>query len=146
MLDKEVLKNDLYLLTKNFYKVIEVNLDEDTYFEVKVDDAERPHIYNGVRTWVDGFIAGGGVHPDDITRFRKFFNLFDLKNIAASTRRWQRVFYRRMIDGEWKYVYMEVIPMDSFSKNDPIVLIVVKEIADYVRDFCEQVDGAHLDQ
>ena len=38
---------------------------------------------------------------------------------------------------------MEVIPMDSFSKNDPIV---VKEIADYVRDFCEQVDGAHLDQ
>lgn len=29
--------------------------------------------------------------------------------------------------------------MDSFSKNDPIVLIVVKEIADYVRDFCEQV-------
>lgn len=51
MLDKEVLKNDLYLLTKNFYKVIEVNLDEDTYFEVKVDDAERPRIYNGVRTW-----------------------------------------------------------------------------------------------
>lgn len=37
MLDKEVLKNDLYLLTKNFYKVIEVNLDEDTYFEVKVN-------------------------------------------------------------------------------------------------------------
>lgn len=87
MLDKEVLKNDLYLLTKNFYKVIEVNLDEDTYFEVKVDDAERPHVYNSVRTWVDGFIAG----PDDIPRFRKFFNLFDLKNIAASTRRWQRV-------------------------------------------------------
>lgn len=52
MLDKEVLKNDLYLLTKNFYKVIEVNLDEDTYFEVKVDDAERPHIYNGVGRWI----------------------------------------------------------------------------------------------
>ena len=26
MLDKEVLKNDLYLLTKNFYKVIEVKI------------------------------------------------------------------------------------------------------------------------
>lgn len=52
-------------MTKNFY---------NTYFEVKVDDAERPHIYNGVRTWVDG-----GVIP----RFRKFFNLFDLKNIEG---------------------------------------------------------------
>ena len=52
MLNRKVLENDLYLLAKSFYKVIEVNLDDDTYFEVKVTGTE-PHIYSKLQTWVD---------------------------------------------------------------------------------------------
>lgn len=36
-------------------------------------------------------------------------------------------------------VCMEVIPMDNYSPEDPIVLIIVKEIEDYVNDYNEQV-------
>ena len=61
MVNKEILLHDLYILSKSFYKVIEVNLNDGTYFEVKVDD-EEPHIYNNIKYWMDEFVAAGGVH------------------------------------------------------------------------------------
>lgn len=139
MLNEEVLKNDLYLLSKGYDKVIEVNLDEDTYFEVKVDEDEQPHIYKSLRTWVDGFVKGGGVHPEDVERFYEFFDLFQLKKEVILTKKWPRIFYRRKFGEEFKYVCMEVIPMDNFSHDEPIVLITVRQTAGYVKDFCDQV-------
>lgn len=143
MLDRKVLENDLYLLAKSFYRVIEVNLDDDTYFEVKVAGAE-PHTYSKLQTWVDAFVESGGVHPDDIKAFKDFFVPLKLKAALIGIKT-QRVFYRRWINGQWRYVYMEAIPMDIYTSDDPIVLIVVKDIEDYVKEFCQQVKGAHLD-
>ena len=128
MVNIEVLKNDLYLLAKNYYKVIEVNPNEDTYFEVKVDEDRKSDNFS---RWVIDFVAEGGVHPDDAERFKNFL---DLDSIHEG-----RLFYRRKINGSWRYVCMEVIPMDNFCVEDPIVLIVVKEIMDYVKGFYEQI-------
>ena len=136
MINKEVLLHDLYLLSSSYYKVIEVNLDDGTYFEVKVND-EEPHVYNNIKYWMDEFIAAGGVHPDDVERFKEFFNPFILKTKIED--KWPRVFYQRLIDGEYKEVCMEVIPMDNYSPEDPIVLIIVKEISDYVNEYNQQV-------
>ena len=136
MVNKEVLLHDLYLLSQSYYKVIEVNLNDGTYFEVKIND-EEPHVYNNIKYWMDEFIAAGGVHPNDVERFKEFFDPFILKTKVID--KWPRVFYRRLIDGEYKEVCMEVIPMDSYSPEDPIVLIVVKEISDYVNEYNQQV-------
>ena len=136
MINKKVLLHDLYLLSSSYYKVIEVNLDDGTYFEVKVND-EEPHVYNNIKYWMDEFIAAGGVHPDDIERFKEFFNPFILKTKIED--KWPMVFYQRLINGEYKEVCMEVIPMDNYSPEDPIVLIVVKEIGDYVNEYNQQV-------
>ena len=143
MINKEVLLHDLYLLSQSYYKVIEVNLDDGTYFEVKVSD-EEPHVYNNIKYWMDEFIAAGGVHPDDVERFKEFFNPFILKTKVID--KWPRVFYRRLIDGEYKEVCMEVVPMDNYSPEDPIVLIIVKEIGDYAKDYQDQVVNQIIDK
>jgi hypothetical protein len=92
MVNIEVLKNDLYLLAKNYYKVIEVNPNEDTYFEVKVDEDRKSDNFS---RWVIDFVAEGGVHPDDAERFKNFL---DLDSIHEG-----RLFYRRKINGSWRY-------------------------------------------
>ena len=143
MINKEVLLHDLYLLSQSYYKVIEVNLDDGTYFEVKVND-EEPHVYNNIKYWMDEFIAAGGVYPDDVERFKEFFNPFILKTKVVD--KWPRVFYRRLIDGEYKEVCMEVVPMDNYSPEDPIVLIIVKEIGDYAKDYQDQVVNQIIDK
>ena len=117
---------------------------------------------------MDEFIAAGGVHPNDVERFKEFFNPFILKTKVVD--KWPRVFYRRLIDGEYKEdntipndnkeninmnstlfsdskkVCMEVIPMDNYSSEDPIVLIIVKEIGDYTKDYQDQVVNQIIDK
>lgn len=128
-------------MAKMFYKVIEVNLNEDTYFEVKLD--AQPVIYKSVRKWVEAF-AEEGVYPADKERFLEFFDPFKLK--AGAEHNWQRVYYRRLMeDGNWRWVCMEVIPEENFDRDDPIVLIVVRDVEDYIRDFQQQVGHADLD-
>lgn len=134
MVDKEVLMNDLMLLSTNFYKIIEVDLNTKNYFEVKVDN---DRIYNDVCRWADAFVDSGGVHPEDVERFREFFNPFKLKEVAPQ--KWQRVYYRRMIGSEWRMVCMEVIPFENFSDEEPLVLLVVRDVEDYIKDFREQI-------
>ena len=121
MINKEILLHDLYILSKSFYKVIEVNLNDGTYFEVKVDD-EEPHIYSNIKYWMDEFIAAGGVHKDDVEKFKRFFDPFILK---TKIDKWPKVFYRRLINGEYRKVCMEVIPMDNYSQEDSIVFIIM---------------------
>ena len=134
MINKEILLHDLYILSKSFYKVIEVNLNDGTYFEVKVDD-EEPHIYSNIKYWMDEFIAAGGVHKDDVEKFKRFFDPFILK---TKIDKWPKVFYRRLIDGEYRKVCMEVIPMDNYSQEDSIVFIIVKDIEDYIDEYFKQ--------
>ena len=134
MINKEILLHDLYILSKSFYKVIEVNLNDGTYFEVKVDD-EEPHIYSDIKYWMDEFVAAGGVHKDDVEKFKHFFDPFILK---TKIDKWPKVFYRRLINGEYKKVCMEVIPMDNYSQEDSIVFIVVKDIEDYIDEYFKQ--------
>ena len=134
MINKEILLHDLYILSKSFYKVIEVNLNDGTYFEVKVDDKE-PHIYSNIKYWMDEFIAAGGVHKDDVEKFKRFFDPFILK---TKIDKWPKVFYRRLINGEYRKVCMEVIPMDSYSQEDSIVFIIVKDIEDYIDEYFKQ--------
>lgn len=128
MVNEEILKNDLLLLSKSYYKVIEVNLNEDTYFEVKINDAE-PHVYEGLQKWVEAF-ASTGVHPDDKMRFKKFFNPVKING---------KIFYRRKIDEEWHWVCMEVIPFENYSVDDAIVLITVKDIEDYYDEIFDTI-------
>lgn len=134
MINKEILLHDLYILSKSFYKVIEVNLNDGTYFEVKVDD-EEPHIYSNIKYWMDEFIAAGGVHKDDVEKFKRFFDPFILK---TKIDKWPKVFYRRLINGEYRKVCMEVIPMDNYSQEDSIVFIIIKDIEDYIDEYFKQ--------
>lgn len=132
--NKDILMNDLLLLAKNFYKVVEVDLNTDSYFEVTDGEPGRPH--EGLMKWVEAFIDGGGVHPEDVQRFRGFFNPFVLK---LGIDKWQRVYYRRLIDNKWRYVCMEVLPLENYSDDDAIVLMVVRDVEEYIKDFHMQV-------
>lgn len=133
MINKDVLINDLLLLAKNFYKVIEVDLNNDLWFEVMNDENERPC---KLSDWVEAFIVDGMVHEDDAGRLREFVKL---PNLKQATKLGRKVFYRRNKGGEWRYVCAEVVPLENYSDDDAIVLFVVRDVEDYVKDFHEQV-------
>lgn len=126
--DREALLFDLRILATNFYKIIEVNLDDNNYFDVMSDAVA---VYNDVRVWAKKFVEVG-VHGDDRKKFVDYFEGFGKDKIG------EKLFYRRLINGEWRYVCMEIIPGEVYSDDSPIVLLVVRDVEDYLEEGIRQ--------
>lgn len=132
MQNKDVLFHDLTLLSTNFIKVLEVNLNEGTFYEVKVADNERPQtIY--VKDWATEF-AKTNIYPDDQQRFVSFFDFKRLKD-EASRNKHQVTFYRRKFVDGYFYVSMEIVPLDTYTDEDANVILIVREVQSYIDTF-----------
>lgn len=111
--DNNILLNDLWYLSKKFYKVVEYNYKEDTYFEVKSDGEKK--VYNNLKHWVNEF-APVGVREADRASFFEFFD-------ENSENYLKKIEYYRLVDGEWVLVRMEAIEM-----YDEIMLLIVEKM------------------
>lgn len=116
--------NALQILSQMLYKIIEVNLEDGSYFEIKNDGNGKK--YYDVLYWAQEF-AKENVYPMDKEKFMRFFNPFSMRR---HEKEWQKVYYRRLIGKKWRWVCMEVIP-----ENDDIVLIVVRDVDDYIEQW-----------
>lgn len=121
-MEEDVLMNDLRTLARNFYKVVEINVKDDTYYEVK-SDCKEIVVYNNLRNWFDKF-GPVGVHEEDRERFYEY-----RRNGYRG-----KVYYRRLIDDSWRWVCME-----TFDVDDEIKIMVVRDVEDYIKSYKEQV-------
>lgn len=135
---EEIFEADMSLLGHNLLKVLEVDLREGLYYEVKVDGDELPKGENAILSeWIMDF-AKENVHPDDFGRFYKFFA--DLGHVERDLKeKWMsRGFYRRKSKDGWRYVSAEFIKLEDFE-DDGYALLVIRDIEDYIKDFKRQV-------
>lgn len=133
---QKTLLNDLLILSKNFVKILEVNLEDGSFMYVKGNEVCRADFT--LEEWMKAFLSIGGVHPEDIDRFKEFFDADSIKKNLR--KKWMhRIFYRRRFKNGWRMVCMEVVPMDNYSEEDPIILLTVRYVEDYIRDFHNQI-------
>lgn len=136
MIDKEVLAHDLNILSKNFIKVLEVDLNEGTFYEVKVSEEEEPQtIY--IHEWMRDF-AKENIYPDDVEKFIHFFNFWELKTGIENN--WlQTTFYRRKFKDGYKYVSMDIVPLDTYTVEDSKVILVVRDVQSYIDTYIKEM-------
>lgn len=127
---KEILMNDLMLLANRFYKVVEANLNDGTYFEVK-SDGTPGKTYRNLNHWATEF-GKTEVHHNEKDRFMNFFNRLEQFPV---------VYYRRKINDTWRWVCMEVIPFDTYTPEDKVVLIIVRDVEHLLQIAESQVWG-----
>lgn len=118
------------------YKVIEVDLNDDTYYTVR--SAARECEKDQFSKLIEIF-GNLNVHPEDRKRFFEFFVPERIKEDLKKN--WMtRVFYRRRDqDGHWRFASSEIIALDSYNEEDALVLLVVRDIDDYLNDFRVQL-------
>lgn len=136
MINAEVLAHDLNILSKNFIKVLEVDLNEGTFYKVKVSEDEEPQtIY--IHEWVQDF-AKENIHPDDVENFISFFNFWALK-VGIENNWLQTTFYRRKFKDGYKYVSMDIVPLDTYTVEDSKVILVVRDVQSYIDTYIKQM-------
>ena len=136
MISEQKLLQILKLLSDNLYKIVEIDLNNDRFYEIKVaaqEQTERKDMHG----WIQKF-AKKSVHPADIQHFLAFFSIKDTKDCLRDN--WmRRLYYRRKVGTTYRWVCIEVVKTEDYDEeNNAIVLLSVRDVEDYIRDFQKQ--------
>ena len=136
MISDQELLQALKLLSDNLYKIVEIDLNNDRFYEIRIaaqEKTERKHMHS----WIQNF-AKKSVHPADIQHFLAFFNIEDTKECLRAN--WmRRLYYRRKVGTIYRWVCLEVVKTEGFNEeHNARVLLSVRDVEDYIRDFKKQ--------
>lgn len=136
MISDQELLQALKLLSDNLYKIVEIDLNNDRFYEIRIaaqEKTERKHMHS----WIQNF-AKKSVHPADIQHFLAFFNIEDTKECLRAN--WmRRLYYRRKVGTMYRWVCLEVVKTEGYNEeHNARVLLSVRDVEDYIRDFKKQ--------
>ena len=136
MISDQELLQALKLLSDNLYKIVEIDLNNDRFYEIRVaaqEKTERRHMHS----WIQNF-AKKSVHPAEMQHFLAFFNIEDTKECLRAN--WmRRLYYRRKVGTIYRWVCIEVVKTEGYDEeNNALVLLSVRDVEDYIRDFQKQ--------
>lgn len=136
MISDQELLQALKLLSDNLYKIVEIDLNNDSFYEIRIaaqEKTERKHLHS----WIQNF-AKKSVHPADMQHFLAFFNIEDTKECLRAN--WmRRLYYRRKVGTMYRWVCLEVVKTEGYNEeHNARVLLSVRDVEDYIRDFKKQ--------
>lgn len=125
--DLEIIKS-FGLIQKEYCKIIEVNLDEDSVFTIHVF-GEESTTFTSFEEWVNNCITDG-----------TFYNPLEMQtvltaaNIKAGINKFGKFthIYKRKVRGEWHNVCLQALPTEVYSEDDPVVLLFVRDIQPFI--------------
>ena len=124
----------------HIYKLLIVNLSDDTFRVVKDEDENDVSSYSSISQWFSQFASRNKVHPDDISAYTNFTSLEKIKNHFKSTNRYMYVRYRRKTAGKkWKWSTMDIFIYPQEKPDPDKVLLIVRDIdEDYSKELTHQ--------
>lgn len=118
-------------LCELYTKILMINVTDDSYQIINMDDNERT-VENGfadtISSWFTSFADTGHIHPDDVEEFRFKTDLSYISKYFESNKTSLHVFYRRKYVDGFKQVMMEMIPATNYSHDNQSLFLYVKNI------------------
>ena len=121
----------------SYQKIISANLNDDSYAIIKIKHNELPyyvHSKESLSTWFEEFALSNGVFEGDRKQFLEYANIDYLKkffNASSLRQNEEKRFafkYRRLINGLYKWVKMEIEPKYEFSEKSQDVNLMIRQI------------------
>lgn len=120
-----------------FQKVLQADLHDDTYSIVKVHKDELPFnsaSMSSLSGWLDEFCKSDILYEADREPFASNANIktirsyFNSSAFAANEDKSYSLKYRRLINGQYKWVKMEIIPSSNFSYSKQDVFLSIRQL------------------
>lgn len=116
---------------ESYPKILKVNLTEDSYEIVKMDNSEMTHtkgFSNQISRWLYDFAVTEQIHPDDAENYVAQTDLGYLRRYFRDGNLKFQVRYRRLIQGEFKKVVMEMVKAERYEDNMQLVYLFVRDM------------------
>jgi len=120
------------ILTTVFYKILKINLTDDTHEEIKVPKNElspQEGFSKKISVWFSQFAYSEHVHPDDMEEYLKFTDLSYLRDYFRQGNDSLLIRYRRKVEGlGWRYVSLELLPSVEYTHDRQILMLYIRDI------------------
>ncbi|MCR4790218.1 MAG: diguanylate cyclase [Treponemataceae bacterium] len=136
------LQKALEMLSSSIYKILKINLTDDTFSIIKIDKSELSDdsgYEESLSSWMEEFSYSGLVHPSDYDNFSELVNVIYLKKYLAENEVF-RLSYRRRIGKEFVLVGLEISRAEDFSPDNMTAYVFVKDVtSDHSHQFEQEL-------
>lgn len=123
--------NALDLLKRDYYKILLVDITNDVYEPIIVNQKEwenLPKLDNSLSFFFEWFTASDDIYRKDREAFHRFVDLNHLRKLFDKSPKPYHFMYRRIVDGDFKWVMLRLVPSEHYSKDHKELMLYVKDI------------------
>ena len=133
-------------------KLLRINLSNNTYEPVIVDSDEQERLVGGVINmyeWWAGYSQSGNIATEDMGAFGTLTKTGSLQKRFAEDPTPVNFRYRRKVNGEFRWVQLEIAPSVEYSEENQVMLLSLRDVheeyTDQLRRRQELVDTMNRD-
>ena len=150
--DAMTLLDTLPTISSLYNKLIRINLSTNTYEPVIVDTDEQERLVGGVINmyeWWAGYSKDGNIATEDMGAFSTLTKTGSLHKRFAEDPTPVNFRYRRKINGEFRWLQLELAPSVEYSEENQVLLLSLRDVheeyTEHLRRRQELVDTMNRD-
>ena len=127
------LKDAVTMLSTIFYRILKIDLEADSYeiIEQGISDPLR-ELYQkeSISACLKDVAEKGYIHEEDYKEYTEFCSLEHLKKIFLDGSQYASLQYRRVLEGQYRWVSMEIVRSTEYREDNQQVVMYIRDIND----------------
>lgn len=127
------LKDAVTMLSTIFYRILKIDLKADTFEIIEQGDNDPLKEFyqrESISECLMNLAEKGYVHKEDYREYVNFCSLDHLRKIFSEGSQYASLQYRRVMDGEYRWISMEIVRSAEYREDNPQVVMYVRDIND----------------
>lgn len=127
------LKDAVTMLSTIFYRILKIDLEADSYEIIEQgnsDPLRELYQKESISACLKDVAEKGYIHEEDYKEYIEFCSLEHLKKIFLDGSQYASLQYRRVLEGQYRWVSMEIVRSTEYREDNQQVVMYIRDIND----------------
>lgn len=141
-------KDAVTMLSTIFYRILKIDLEADSYEVIeqgKNDPLRELYQKESISACLKDVAEKGYIHEEDYKGYTEFCSLEHLKKIFLDGSQYASLQYRRVLEGQYRWVSMEIVRSTKYREDNQQVVMYIRDINDDYLKLLQIAMGHTLD-
>lgn len=141
-------KDAVTMLSTIFYRILKSDLEADSYEVIeqgKNDPLRELYQKESISACLKDVAEKGYIHEEDYKEYTEFCSLEHLKKIFLDGSQYASLQYRRVLEGQYRWVSMEIVRSTKYREDNQQVVMYIRDINDDYLKLLQIAMGHTLD-
>lgn len=127
------LKDAVTMLSTIFYRILKIDLEADSYEIIEQgnnDPLRELYQKESISACLKDVAEKGYIHEEDYKEYTEFCSIEHLKKIFLDGSQYASLQYRRVLEGQYRWVSMEIVRSTEYREDNQQVVMYIRDIND----------------